>query len=151
MALTGTFHRTLDEKLRLAIPKPLKEGLQAQENCEIYLAPGNEGCVSVYSPSEFERFAEQVATASPGRAEVRSFLRLFYAQAERVVLDKQSRIRIPDRLLKHAGIQKEIVILGVRNHVEIWNSSTWDQFMDQNYSHFDQLTTKVLDQHFDQS
>jgi MraZ protein len=148
MALTGTFLRTLDDKLRLAVPKPLKEGLKAQEDGEVYLAPGNEGCVSVYSPAEFERFADQVAMASPGRADVRSFVRLFYAQAERVVLDRQSRIRIPDRLLKHAGIERDVVILGVRDHAEIWNADSWQTFMEQMNSQFDQLTSEVLDSQF---
>ena len=90
-------------KLRLAIPKPLKDAFKVKGSDELFLAPGNEGCLSVYSTDGFDRFARQLASASPGRAHVRNFLRLFYARAERVVVDKQNRIRIPDRLVAHAA------------------------------------------------
>lgn len=145
MALTGTFDRTIDDKFRLAIPKALKDGPGAFETDELYLAPGNEGCLSIYSTEGFDRFARRLANVSPGRANVRTFLRLFYARAERVVLDKQSRIRIPDRLVSHAGLQHEVVILGVNDHAEIWDKATWDGFLSENSTQYDDLTTEALD------
>jgi len=145
MALTGTFERTIDDKFRLAIPKPLKDGFSVRDAGELYLAPGNEGCLSVYSQEGFDEFAKRVASASPGRATVRSFLRLFYSKAERVVLDKQSRIRIPDRLMAHASLQREVVVLGVHDHAEIWDKAAWDTFLDQTSFHFDELTSDTLD------
>ena len=89
MPLTGTFERTIDEKLRLAVPKPFKDIFQVKGTDELFLAPGNEGCLAIYSTEGFDRFARRLANVSPGRANVRNFLRLFYARAERVVLDKQ--------------------------------------------------------------
>ena len=145
MPLTGTFERTLDDKLRLAVPKPIRDGLQLQENKELFLAPGNEGCLSIYSTEGFDRFARRLANASPGRANVRNYLRLFYARAERVIVDKQTRIRIPERLLSHAGLQREVVVLGVNDHVEIWDQHQWEQFLNGNASTYDDLTTEALD------
>ena len=124
MPLTGTFERTIDEKLRLAVPKPFKDIFQVKGTDELFLAPGNEGCLAIYSTEGFDRFARRLANVSPGRANVRNFLRLFYARAERVVLDKQTRIRIPERLMKHAGLQHEVVLLGVNDHAEIWDKKT---------------------------
>lgn len=111
----------------------------------MYLAPGNEGCVVLYSPEGFDEFAQHVANASPGRADVRKFLRLFYSRAERVVLDKQSRIRIPERLLQPDREGRDMVILGVHDHAEIWYRDSWDQYMAQNLPQFDQLTSEALD------
>lgn len=145
MALTGTFERTIDDKLRLAVPKAHKDAYGVKESDELFLAPGNEGCLSVYSSEGFDRFARQVAKVSPGRANVRNFLRLFYARAERVVLDKQNRIRIPDRLMLHAGLQREVVIVGVNDHAEIWDKLNWEQFLSANSTQFDDLTTEALD------
>lgn len=145
MALTGTFERTIDDKLRLAIPKPLKDAFKVRETDELFLAPGNEGCLSVYSSEGFERFARRLANVSPGRANVRNFLRLFYARAERVVLDKQNRIRIPERLVNHAGLTRDVVIVGVNDHVEIWDKPTWEHFLSANSAQFDDLTTEALD------
>ncbi|HIF01397.1 MAG TPA: division/cell wall cluster transcriptional repressor MraZ [Planctomycetes bacterium] len=145
MALTGTFERTIDEKFRLAVPKPLKESFAVAGNGELFLAPGNEGCISLYSSKGFDRFARRLANISPGRANVRTFLRLFYARAERVVLDKQARIRIPDRLLNLAGLQRDVVILGVNDHAEIWDKQNWAQFLTGHSAQYDDLTTEALD------
>ncbi|MEQ9410625.1 MAG: division/cell wall cluster transcriptional repressor MraZ [Fuerstiella sp.] len=146
MALTGTFERTIDDKLRLGVPKPLKDAFGVKGSDELFLAPGNEGCLSVYSPDGFDQFARQVAQVSPGRASVRTFLRLFYARAERVVVDKQNRIRIPERLMSHAGLQHDVVVIGVNDHAEIWDKLAWEQFLSGNSSQFDDLTTEALDQ-----
>lgn len=145
MALTGTFERTIDDKFRLVVPKPLKEGFGVSGSDELFLAPGNEGCLSIYSTEGFDNFAHRLAKLSPGRANVRNFLRLFYARAERVVLDKQTRIRIPDRLIKHANLHHEAVIVGVNDHAEIWDKLTWEQFLAGNSVQFDNLTTEALD------
>ena len=143
MALTGTFERTIDNKLRLAVPKPLKEAFAGSD--DLFLAPGNEGCISLYSSEGFDRFALRLANISPGRATVRTFLRLFYARAERVVLDKQSRIRIPDRLMTLAGLQRDVVVLGVNDHAEIWDKRLWEQFLTSHSAQYDDLTTEALD------
>lgn len=145
MALTGTFERVIDDKLRLAVPKPLKEAFGVNGADELFLAPGNEGCLSIYSTEGFEKYAHRLTNVSPGRANVRNFLRLFYARAERVVLDKQARIRIPERLMKHASLQQEAVILGVNDHAEIWDKTTWEQFLAENSEQYDDLTTEALD------
>ncbi|MCA9082607.1 MAG: division/cell wall cluster transcriptional repressor MraZ [Planctomycetaceae bacterium] len=145
MTLTGTYERVVDEKFRLAIPKPLKDGFGVKDSDELYLAPGNEGCLSVFSTEGFDRFAHRLANLSPGRANVRTFLRLFYARAERVVLDKQARILIPDRLMTHAGLTREVVILGVNDHAEIWDKSKWEQFLSGHTAEYDDLTSEALD------
>jgi MraZ protein len=145
MPLTGTFERTMDDKLRLAVPKPLRDGFPEADATEFYLAPGNEGCLSLYSTSGFEQLASRLATISPGRANVRNFLRFFYSQAERVVVDKQSRIRLPDRLVNLAGLTHDVVLIGVQDHVEIWDKGRWDSFLSQNGPQFDELTAQALD------
>ena len=145
MTLTGTFERTIDDKLRLAVPKPLKDGFGVLGTDELYLAPGNDGCLSLYSTEGFDRFAKRLGNVSPGKVNVRTFLRLFYARAERVVLDKQSRIRIPDRLMTHAKLQREVVVIGVNDHAEIWDKTAWDTFLNENATQYDDLTTEALD------
>jgi len=150
VAITGTFERSIDDKLRLAIPRRLREALDIADGGELYLAPGNEGCVALYSPDGFEEFAERVANASPERPEVRKFLRLLYSRAERVVLDKQSRIRIPERLLSIQDNSRDLVILGVHDHAEVWTRQSWDSYMNANLPQFDELTeTLKLPTHTD--
>jgi MraZ protein len=144
MALTGTYDRSLDDKQRLAIPRPLKDGFRDGDSEDLYLAPGNEGCLALYSLQGFEAFAARMASLSTGRVEVRNFLRLFYGQAERVQVDKQSRIRIPERLLKLAGLTHDVVLIGVHDHVELWDRARWDAFLNQNGAQFDALTAEAF-------
>lgn len=145
MPLTGTFQRAIDEKQRIAVPKTLREGLDGDDAGEMYLAPGNEGCLSLYSRPGFERLASRLSHIPSGHSNVRNYLRLLYSQAERVVLDKQSRIRVPDRLAQLAGLARSVVLIGVHDHVEIWDQDRWDLFLDQNESQFDELTKQALD------
>jgi MraZ protein len=144
MALTGTYERTMDDKLRLAIPRPLRDGFLVAESEEFFLAPGNEGCLSLFSAKGFEAFAAKMASVSTGRVQVRNFLRLYYSQAECVQVDKQSRIRIPERLVKLAELKHNVVLIGVHDHVEIWDKERWDSFLVQNSSQFDMLTDEAL-------
>ena len=144
MSFTGTYERTLDDKFRLAVPKPLRDVLCDQENGECYLAPGNEGCVSIYSTSGFGQLAARLANISTAKADVRGFLRLLYSQAERVIVDKQSRVRIPDRLIRLAGITHEVVFIGVHDHVEIWDKTRWETYLAESSTQFDELTAQAL-------
>ncbi len=145
MALTGTYERTMDDKLRLAIPRQLRDGFREADSEELFVAPGNEGCLSIYSKAGFEAFATKMATISTGRVQVRNFLRLYYSQAECVQVDKQSRIRIPERLVKMAELKHNVVLIGVHDHLEIWDKERWDLFLSQNGSQFDALTAEALD------
>ena len=145
MALTGTYERTMDDKLRLAIPRQLRDGFREVDSEELFLAPGNEGCLSVHSKAGFEAFATKMASVSTGRVQVRNFLRLYYSQAECVQVDKQSRVRIPERLVKMAELKHNVVLIGVHDHVEIWDKERWDSFLSQNGSQFDALTSEALD------
>ncbi|MCP4507980.1 MAG: division/cell wall cluster transcriptional repressor MraZ [Fuerstiella sp.] len=61
------------------------------------------------------------------------------------MLDKQARIRIPDRLLNLAGLQRDVVVLGVNDHAEIWDKQNWEQFLTGHSAQYDDLTTEALD------
>jgi len=142
MALTGTFERTLDEKHRLAVPKRLREQLGGEDCKALFIAPGTDGSLALYAPHMFENHAEQLALKSSNRVEFKNYLRLFYARAERVELDSQSRIRLPERLVQLAGLTRNVMLLGVHDHVEIWDQERWQQFLNQHVPEFDKLATQ---------
>src|ERR1051325_10244548 len=111
MLLTGTFVRAVDEKLRVAIPKHFREAWGKQV---LYLAPGTDGSLAVYTEDSFSRLAERLAGSSPTGQDVRAFSRLFYAQAQSADLDAQGRMRVPPELARLAGLEKEAVLIGVQ-------------------------------------
>ena len=97
MLLTGTFFRALDEKQRLAIPRPLASPGRARE-AGLLPMPGTDGSLGLYSEQAFCQLADQLDQSSPNNHDVRTFSRLFFAQAQRVDLDRQGRLRVPAQL-----------------------------------------------------
>ena len=117
MALTGTYLRTLDDKKRVAVPKRLRDDFGETElNC-LMIAPGTERSLVVYSIPGFELFAAKLKAEGNHQ----KYLRLFYSAAERVDLDGQGRVRIPDRLAEYAGLKRDADLLGVQDHAELWD------------------------------
>lgn len=139
MPLTGTYARAVDEKGRVTVPSRLRDQLDDPQTTVLYLAPGTDRCLSLYTEKGLERLANQLAQSPPTRTDVRTFLRLFYAQAQRVEIDMQSRIRLPERLTKLAGIDREVVVIGVQDHMEVWDRKRWDVYVEENSPRFDTI------------
>src|SRR5205823_6654710 len=129
MLLTGTHARTLDDKKRLTLPKRVRE--QLGDVTQLFITPGPDACLWVWTRQELERLSERLDQAPATDAESRVFRRLFYARMEGVDLDRSGRILIPDRLLQYAEIGHEAVLLGVRDHLELWDAKRWQDFLSQ--------------------
>lgn len=145
MVLSGTYTRSLDEKQRLAVPKRLCEDFSETELTHFYVAPGTDKSLVLYSPAGFDKLAKKIARQSSNRAEVRNYKRLFYARAERVELDAQGRVRIPERLIGFAGLSRDVVLVGVHDHAEIWDAAAWEEFLKVSGAAFDEMATKAFE------
>ena len=145
MALTGTFERSLDDKSRIAVPKTLREEFtsalmaSAEEVIQLYVAPGQDKSLSLYSKAGFEELAQKLASSSSNRAEVLNFQRLLFSRAEKVDLDGQGRIRIPERLAEFAQLKRDVMLLGVQDHAEIWDKAVWTEFEQRHAARFDEM------------
>lgn len=137
MLFTGSYQRALDDKLRLPLPKPVRDALEA--GARLYLTPGLDGCLALYPEAAFAALGERLAATSPAAREVRDYSRLFYSQAACVVPDGQWRFRIPAELTKWAGLEGEVMIVGVRDHLEIWAIAKWQQYVARCDPQYDQL------------
>lgn len=145
MLLTGTYERSLDGKLRLAIPKRMRDAVSTAENCVMFLTPGTDGSLALYPEESFALLGQQLNSASPNGRDVRAFSRMFYALAERCEVDSQGRVRIPPELAKLASIDKDVVLLGVRDHIEIWDKQAWLAYLDGAQADYDQIAEKAFD------
>jgi MraZ protein len=138
--LTGSFRRSLDEKLRFAMPKQLREALRSNERTPtLYIAPGTDQSLALYTEEAFSQLGQQLGSGSPTAQNVRAFSRMFYAQAQCVEMDRQGRVRIPVELAEMAAITKEIMLLGVRDHVEIWDRQRWESYLDELKPSYDRI------------
>jgi MraZ protein len=139
MALTGTWPRTLDDKGRLAVPKRVREDLGGTDLNSLFLAPWTEKSLAVFTPKDFDALAQRFSEKSAGKIDVRNYMRLFYARAEHLDVDSQGRLRIPDRLKAFAELKREVVLLGVSDHLELWDATRWDAYVAQLNPQFDEI------------
>lgn len=139
MTLTGTFSRSIDQKLRLAIPKRLRDIAECRPGGVLYVAPGTDGSLALYTEESFARLADRLAAMSPTGQHVRAFTRLFYARAQQVEVDKQGRVRIPVELAELAQLGREAVLLGVQDHLELWSATRWEAYLEQRQAHYDEI------------
>lgn len=134
--LTGQFRRSLDDKFRVPVPKPLREELG---ETPLFVTQGFDGCLSLYPEGEFAKIADRLASQSPASQANRDYSRLFFSQAERLTIDGQGRIRLPASLVAWARLTGEIVLVGVRDHLELWQGEAWDAYVGRRDAQFDSL------------
>jgi len=145
MPLTGTYLRNLDEKNRVAIPKRLREQFQDKSLSSLYVSPGTEKSLAVYSPQGFDRLAQRLAEKSSQKPHFQNYLRLLYGRSENVPLDSQGRVRIPEWLVEFAGLQKDVVLLGVHDHAEIWDRTLWQEFLEKHGPSYDEMAATAFE------
>jgi MraZ protein len=144
MLLTGTFVRSVDDKLRIALPKRIRDLLAVDENSHLYITPSTDGSLAIYREDALAAMAARLAAASPNQQDVRAYNRLFYAQAECVELDSQGRFRVPPALAKLAALEKEAVLLGVNDHLELWDRLRWDAYLAARSTHYDDIAERAF-------
>jgi len=117
----GEFEYKIDDKGRVPVPpkfrRDLKEGL--------ILTAGVEKCIIAYTPSEWKKVAESLTTGSVTPNKLRRLNRAIFATAFRLNIDGQGRIALPVSLREYAGIEDEVIIVGVNACLELWNKEQW--------------------------
>lgn len=144
MLLTGSFRRSIDEKLRIAIPKRIRVGLECPKGASLYVAPGTDDSLALYTEEAFSRLAERLGGVSPTQKDVRAYVRLFFARAAQVEIDGQGRIRIPQELADLAQLSKEVMLLGVQDHLEVWAADRWETYLSAKQPHYDEIAEAAL-------
>lgn len=142
MLLTGTYPRTLDDKSRLSLPKKVRDVLGNPS--VLFVSPGQDGCLALFSQESLERLAYNLDRQHATDAEVGAFRRMYFAQTETVDVDRAGRILIPDRLLDSSDLEDDLVLLGVGDHVELWNAKAWQRYRTRNASRFDAVAEEAF-------
>ncbi|MFB9314930.1 division/cell wall cluster transcriptional repressor MraZ [Nocardioides plantarum] len=124
MRFMGTFRPRLDEKGRLFLPAKFRDRLAEG----VVVTQGQEKCLVVWPPEVFDVEADKAAERSMTDKAARGYQRMFFSGGDEVVPDKQGRVSIPPALREYAGLEKDVVVIGVRNRLEIWNPTAWDDY-----------------------
>jgi MraZ protein len=122
MAFRGNFEHTLDAKNRLTIPSKLRDQL----GTEIVIGQSLEECAAIWTTDGFDAYTERfLRDLHPLSEEARSINLYFNANSFDGELDKSGRAMVPAGLLQHAGIEKEVIVVGAYDHVQLWSPDKW--------------------------
>ena len=121
--LLGEYNHNIDEKGRLIIPAKLREGL----GDSFVICNGLEGCLFVYSQEEWNKFVVELESLPRMIKDARMFKRYFFGSANEGSFDRQGRVLVPTSLRKAAHLEKEVVLVGVQDRVEIWDKALWEE------------------------
>lgn len=124
MRFMGTFRPKLDEKGRLFLPAKFRDRLAEG----VVVTQGQEKCLVVWPPEVFDVEADRAAERSMTDKAARGYQRMFFSGGDEVVPDKQGRVSISPSLRDYAGLERDVVVIGVRNRLEIWNPQAWDDY-----------------------
>ena len=120
--LLGEFEHTIDDKNRLTLPARFRDHFGEG----IVLTRGMDGCLFAYTRAEWQKLADdRLATLDPLSKESRRMRRFFFSAAQDAELDKQGRLMLPGALIEHAKLQRDVVVAGVYDHLEIWDRAAW--------------------------
>ncbi len=121
---TGEYRHSVDDKGRIAVPAKFRVQLEGGA----FVARWLDACLAIFPRADWEELADKVGSLPLGDGGARTFSRALFASAYEVEPDRQGRIVLPASLREAAGLAGEAVIVGSRNHAEIWSPDTWDDY-----------------------
>lgn len=140
----GTYESTIDEKRRLKLPKKLREAVSLSSDGNFIIGPGYDGCIFMFSPDEWEKREEKLKNLKVDVREHRFLERAFAPVAEDTKIDRVGRITISQRLLEHAQIKKEVLILGVLSRVELWAPEVYQKYQEEHKDSYEEVAERIL-------
>ncbi len=142
--LTGEYELRLDEKNRLSIPARVRDQVDPEEHGQgFYQILGANRVISLYPDKYYQRLALAVAPRKVAPDESLAFDRVNFALAGRVELDRQGRVLLSEKIIRRAGLQERITLIGVRDHLEIWDQDRWERFLAENMSMHEEMLLRA--------
>ena len=140
----GEYQHSIDDKGRIIIPAKFREELGPQ----FVVTRGLDNCLFVYPESEWKILEQKLKSLPLMKSDARAFTRFFISGATECELDKQGRVNVPANLREHAKLDKECIVLGVTNRVEIWSKAIWEGYFQQSEETFNEIAEKLVDLDF---
>ena len=141
---TSEYTGKLDAKGRLVLPAKMKANLPEASSNELFMREGFEPCLELYPLLEYKKIYSKIAGLNEFNAEYRRLQRNFFRGSATVELDTAGRLLIPKSMLQYANLNKEIVIVGMGNRMEIWNPEQYKKFLINDPQELSDLAEKHL-------
>jgi MraZ protein len=136
----GEFQHNIDTKGRIIVPSKFREEL----GTTFVVTRGLDQCLFAYPMTEWKILEEKLKKLPLTKRDARAFTRFFFSGAIECEIDKQGRINIPQTLRTYASLEKECVIIGVSNRIEIWSHSTWETYVTESEESFAEIAENLM-------
>jgi MraZ protein len=136
----GEYQHNVDAKGRLIVPAKFRDHLGET----FILTRGLDQCLFGYPLSEWEIIEEKLKALPLTKKDARAFTRFFFSGATECELDKQGRINIASPLMQYAKLEKECIVLGVSNRIEIWSKSLWEEYFSESEDSFAEIAENMI-------
>ena len=141
---TSEFESKLDAKGRLVLPARIKSQLPEGDSQELVIRRGFEPCLIVYPMVEFKKVFSRISGLSEFNEEYRKLQRNFFSGTATVEMDGNGRFLIPKNMLTYAGLDKDVILVGMGNKVEVWNPAVYEKHLIKDPSELSKLAEKYL-------
>lgn len=135
----GQYQHIIDGKGRVIMPARFRDRL----GDTFIVTRGLDRCLFIYTLDEWQRLASNLESLQFTRRDHRTFTRLFFSGAAEVQLDSQGRFLVPPHLRDYAGLEKELVIIGVSSRIEVWGVETWEVYTEDAAISFEDVAEKI--------
>ncbi len=135
----GEYSHSIDPKKRLAVPSKFRAELKNK----VVITRGLDKCLFVYPLKVWQEIAGKLGTLPVGESATRSFIRLMLAGAADAEIDKQGRVLIPDYLKAYAGLNRNVIIAGIYNRLEIWDENKWKAYKKSAEKNTDEIAEQL--------
>ena len=122
----GQYNPNITDSSRIALPKKLRKHIRGRE---VVLSKGFDKCVFVYDKNDWLEAAQKKVSSPRGDATTEELERYLYTSATEAPIDSQGRVVIPTDLISYAGLTGKTAVLGVGDHIEVWDSNVWDEYL----------------------
>ena len=137
----GEYHHNIDEKGRIVLPGKFRNN----DMTKIVVTRGLEKCLYLYTVEDWEKVVSKLNTLPFTKKDARTFMRSFFAGASVCEFDKMGRINITSPLVSYANLEKECVVIGVCDRIEIWNEELYNNFMAENCSQLESIAENLFE------
>lgn len=121
----GEYPRTKDNKGRIFIPSNFREDLIGG----IVISKGFDAkCLFLFSKENWKKLQERILSGRIAKKNLQEFMRWFFSSAREGEIDPQGRVKIPQNLQEHAGLEKDVILVGITDRIEIWSKPEWEQY-----------------------
>ena len=140
----GSHPTVVDDKGRITVPRKFHELMARHDHITWFITRGYKGCLYLYNIKEWESLVGRVELLDPLDPKAHDFLRLVYGCAMDVKVDRQGRVPVPAPLRSFAALDREVVLVGMKNHLELWRKDAWDAYQASMGAEYENMANDLL-------